>query len=399
MHPIKFGMILWVSLGLAACGGESSSIVPPIVPPPPPVNQIPNLSAGPHLGYIIGFDVLDTQQTANAASRFAQAVASGMSISRVQLGWGELESAPGVYELADLLLALDVATASGQQPFVTLSTLDTSELTLPLDLMAADRLTPAAALTIDGPEIRARFEAFLDWFIPELAAYRVWGLSIANEPSTLFESIDQQEITNFLINGAEYANALNEQIAITATIAGAADSNSEIVQFLADLIPHFDIASFNFYCLSSSTLQTTDQAVWATAIDTFIARAQGREIFFQELGCPAGWGDLGGSVVPPPQMINATAQIQADFFRYMFAQIETRDALRAATVFQLNDWSPALSRSFSDPLRLDGDPVTADRLEEWLATVGLCRWSDGACREAYDVFIDGVARLAAARGE
>lgn len=396
MFSVRAVVFLAICLLPAACGGGGGSSSP-VAPPPLPVDDIANLTPGPHLGYIVGFDALSAEQAADAENRFAEALTAGMSISRVQFDWEKLESQPGVFEPGDLMLALDQATISGQQPFVTLTTLDTGGLTIPSDLMAADRLTPAAGLTLDGPEITARFRAFLDWFIPELALYNVWGLAFANEPSTLFESIDQQEITRFLTQGADYANSINDRIAMTVTIAGGTDDDPAKIQFVADLIPHFDIASFNFYCLGSNTLQTTDQARWQADVDTFIARAQGLEVLFQELGCPAGWGDLGGSTNPPPQTINATPEIQADFFRFMLTQIETRDELRAATVFQLNDWSPGLARSFADPFRLLGDDVTADRLEEWLATVGMCRWSDGTCREAYDVFLDGAARLARVR--
>jgi len=384
---------------LAACGGSGSSALssrPPVVPPQTS-GQIPALSPGPHLGYIVGFETLDARQTADADNHFSEAVAAGMRISRIQISWEELEPAPGIFESGNLMIALDQATVSGQQPFLTLTTLDTGGLTIPLDLMAADRLTPAAGLTLDGPEILGRFHAFLDWLIPEIAAYKVWGLAIANEPSSLFESMDQQEITGFLIDGADYAGSLTDKISITATLAGAADNDPQIIRFVADLMPHFDIASYNFYCLDSNTLQTTGQTVWEKNLNTFISRARGREVFFQELGCPAGWGDLGGSAVTPRQVINATPQIQTSFFRFMFVQIESRDILRAATVFQLYDWSPGLARSFSDPYRLGGDPVTADRLEEWLATIGLCRWSDRTCREAYDIFLEGVAQMATVR--
>ena len=384
--------ILVSCLFLAACGDDSSS--PDNVPP---VNSIPNLTSGPHLGYIVGFDALNAQRSANADARFSEAVAAGMRISRAQLGWDELETARGVFDQNLLMSVLSEVTVAGQQPFFSLSTLDTGVLTIPSDLLTSDGLTLAAGLTIDGPEITARFQAFLDWLIPELLTYNTWGLAIANEPSTLFETISQQEITNFLISGVDYANTLTNQIAITVTIAGGADNNPEIIRFISDLIPHFDIASFNFYCLGSDTLQTTNQAAWQDAVDTFVSRAQNRPIFFQELGCPAGWGDLGGSVVTPQQSINATPEIQAEFFQFMFNQIKTRDELRAATIFQLNDWSPELARSFTDSLIAEGDAVVAARLEEWLATIGLCRWSDGSCREAYDVFIASVIEMAAAR--
>lgn len=400
-------MLLMVSCFLlAACNdGDSSPETGLALVPPDPVaaTAIPNLSDGPHLGYIVGFDALNDQQSANASIRLAETVSSGMRVSRAQLGWDELEPAPGEFDQNLLRSVLDDVTTADRQPFFSLTTLDTGVLTIPSDLRSSDGLAPAAGLTLDGAEIEARLQAFLNWLLPELDAYNTWGLSIANESSTLFDTIAQQEVSDFLVSGLAHANTLTDQIAVTVTIAGGADSNPDVERFINDLMPFLDIASFNFYCLDSNTLQVTNQDAWQGAVNTFLARAQNLPIVFHELGCPAGWTDLGGNAVTPPASINATPAIQADFFRYMFEQIQRQDRLRAAIVFQLYDWSPELAESFSDSLvgsaTGSDDNLVAARLEEWLATIGLCRWSDGTCREAYEVFVSAIAEMATIRNE
>jgi hypothetical protein len=72
--------------------------------------------------------------------------------------------------------------------------------------------------------------------------------------------------------------------------------------------------------------------------------------------------------------------------------------LRAATAFQLFDWSPELAAMFAQPLRAAGLPAFADRFEEWLATVGLRRWSDGSARPAWNAWLDQLERVREARG-
>ncbi len=368
------------------------------ITPPPATSATPRLEPGPHIDFIVGFDALNPKQAARANSLFAEAVTAGRRTTRVQLDWSVLEPQPGVYDTAELKEALDFASQSRQSVFVTVTTLDTGELTMPADLVAADGRTAAAGLTLDGPEITRRFRRFLDWLVPEIAAYKVWGLSLANEPSTNSGTISEQEIVDFLTQSADYAKTLDTDLAITVTLASATDPAQR--SFSDAVMKHLDIAMFNYYCLDFDGLQATDQARWASDLDVMISAAGGRDIFFQELGCPVGYSDLGGTKSPPPEAIGATPRIQQAFFQYMMDQLVARDQLRGASIFQLFDWSPKLSRAFTqfliDP-REDGSQATAAALQEWMMTVGMCRWPDGVCREAWNVYLDGVARAANVR--
>jgi len=345
------------------------------------------------MGYIVGFDALDAQQTALADSLQSQAITAGQDFTRIQFGWEDLESAPGVFNIGDLMAALDAAAATQQSIFLSLTTLDTGSLTIPADLMSANASTTARGIELDGAEIRARFHAFLDWLIPELANYNVWGIAIANESSTNFASVDQMAATNFLVDGVNYVRSVDPDLAVTVTIVGEF-FDPDVERFANDLMPQLDFAMFNFYCLDGQTLLASDSMHWATAVDKQIEVAAGREIIYQELGCPAGYADLGGPSQPVP-VIGSSVQLQDDFFGFMVNEIIARDELRGAYIFQLLDWSPALTQLFTDGLFDPNDPgsaVVAPRLTEWLMTIGMCRWSDGTCRPAWDTYLDGVTR-------
>ena len=73
--------------------------------------------------------------------------------------------------------------------------------------------------------------------------------------------------------------------------------------------------------------------------------------------------------------------------------------LRAATMFQLYDWSPELAGLFGDSLRDEGAVLLGDRLEEWLATSGFLRWEDSFERPAWQTWLAQLQRVRAARGD
>ncbi|MEM0955347.1 MAG: hypothetical protein AAGI24_14500 [Pseudomonadota bacterium] len=387
---------------LISCGsGGGSGSDDPALPDPQvqlPASNIPRLSEGKHLGLTVGFDPLSLQQQQQTEALLEINVAAGSTISRAQLDWAELESAPGVYDLAVLMAALDEATRFGQQPFLTLSTVDTGGLALPSDLQT-EQGALVDGMSLDAPSILARLESFLGWLVPELAAYEVWGLAIANESSTVFETIDRLEITRFLQAGISAVKRLDDNLAVTVTFVGDTQPGSMVERFLADLLPSLDLVSFNYYCLSNE-LVTTNQARWQSDIEILAARAGGKPIFFQELGCPAGWSDTRSAEQDRAATINAAPALQSEFFRLMLGQVEENAEIRAATVFQLYDWSPELVLSFVEPFRAPDEPgneLVIDRLSEWLGSVGMCRWSDGSCREAWDIYLEGLARLAEGR--
>lgn len=391
-----------LALCAGLCAGCGPDDIAPVMPTPTPVAtatptpvpvapSLPRLAAGPHLGMITGFDPLDQVRADEAAQRYAAARASGASIGRIQIDWSELEIGPGQYDESALADAFADPALDGMNLVVLLSTLDSESFTIP-DYLSEDGAL-RDGLTLRSPEVVDAFAAFLDWLAPQLLARDVWLLSIANEPKGPIDD----GLTTDADAAAFYAAALDQwngavpEIGITATFTIAAPEG--IPTFFEAVRSRADIVSFNYYCLTGD-IQVTDQTDWEARVAQMKADAGDREIFIQELGCPVGYSPQG-----QPTSIGGSLDTQVAFFDFFGDQFANDPQLRAATMFQLYDWSPDLATSFSGPLRDAGEDVIADRLEEWLATSGFVRWTDLAERPAWQSWLTALEKARDARGD
>ena len=152
-----------------------------------------------------------------------------------------------------------------------------------------------------------------------------------------------------------------------------------------------DIVSFNYYCLTGD-IQVTEQSDWEARLAQMKADAADREIFIQELGCPVGYSPQARAT-----SIGGSLENQVRFFEFFGEAFATDPQLRAATMFQLYDWSPELARMFGDFVRDDGAELAGDRLEEWLATSGFLRWEDSFERPAWQTWLEQLERVRSAR--
>ncbi|MEM7690711.1 MAG: hypothetical protein AAF291_16985 [Pseudomonadota bacterium] len=397
---LRIAFPLAAVFALAGCSVDEISIspnpptTPPVQNPPTPAPftpSLPRLASGPHLGMITGFDPLSDEQADEAALRYEQARASGASVGRVQIDWGELETAPGEYDEEALIDAFADPGLEGMNVVVLLSTLDSDGLTVPDYLVEDGALRDG--LTLASPQLVDAFSGFLDWLGPQLMARDVWLLSIANEPKGPVEDglASEQDAVTFYSEAMDQWNAAHPEIGITATFTIAAPQG--IPDFFEAVRARADIVSFNYYCLTGE-IQVTGQADWEARLAQMKADAGGREIFMQELGCPVGY-----SPQARPTFIGGSLENQVAFFEFFGEAFATDPQLRAATMFQLYDWSPELASQFGDSLRDQGFPVLGDRLEEWLATSGFLRWEDSFERPAWQTWRAQLERLKAARAD
>lgn len=360
--------------------------------------SIPRLSDGPHMGIIVGFDALvggPFDRAGRAEELLDIAANAGASISRIQVDWAGLELAPGQYDEASLTEALRGARGRGQSVFVTLSTLDSEGLTVPSDLVTSNgSLRPG--LELSSPEVLRRFEQFLDWFVPLLTREQVWGLALGNEvddPIREDRSLEEGALV-FFKAGRDRVNQLDPEIAVTVTLT--ISSLSSLPEFTRSLHEFLDLATLNHYCLQSD-LTVTRSAQWDVDVQTMRDTARDLPIMIQELGCPVGYGDEGVGAVSQANTNRGSPTIQSEYFEYFQALFNDDPQFRAATVFQLYDWSPELAQMFGDMTRTDASNAFSDRVAEWLATLGLCRWSDGTCRPAWDSWIETLKSQKSAR--
>jgi hypothetical protein len=336
---------------------------------------------------ITGFDPLTTEpydQISRVAELYEQATAAGMNISRFQIDWAELETARGVYDSDAMADFIEQINGTSLPAYVTLSTLDSGGVTFPGYLMNGEQL--ADGLTVASIEVTSALENFLEWFVPQLTGAGVWGLSIGNEGDTLIEDnmVNPEDFVSFFQAGLARVNALDADLSASVTFTGG--GYAKFPQETGAILEVSDHATVNFYCLEDG-LQVTREDVWATYLTDLKEDVGDKTIFFQELGCPVGYGDDGAGAPPRPgNGMGGTPEIQAQFVEFMVDAFISDPQFIGATWFQLLDWSPELAESFVAPIAAENQ-VAADLTAEWLATSGLCRWADGTCRPAWDEWL------------
>ncbi len=349
----------------------------------PDPSELPLLAPGNHLGIIVGFNAaLPPATTVQVEARWDEAVAAGMRLGRVQVDWGDLEPRRGEYRQDELEEPLRDLSQDALQPFLLLDAFDSSK---PADLQ--ERLD-SGDLTYGDPEVIDRFGALLDWAVPMLVSHGGWVISVTNEPGNLLDDLDPAarerrtgELLDFFAAARARVHRLEPGLAMTVTIREQETANE--LPFLAVV----DVASFNFYCsrFAADLAVESDPDRIRGYLDGMLAAAGELPVVIQELGCHAGWEER-------PTVTGATAELQQRFYEVVLAELSSRPRLRAAVVFQLVDWDPALVEAFySEPFRQAGLPESfIEEFAESLETVGLLRFEDGSARPAWDAFLDAL---------
>ncbi len=242
-----------------------------------------------------------------------------------------------------------------------------------------------------------RLTRFYDWLVPELAKLDVWGVSIGNEMEGTIEDevLTEAEVLNHLRIAMRHINSIDPNLAVSVTFTGT--GIEKLPNLVNSLVAEMDIVTFNNYCISDS-MKDTGPRIWKKTLKRWKNVAGDKDIFITELGCPVGFEQGEPGVYSEHNnKIGTDIELQNEFFAYHMDAFANDPQLRAATIFQLYDWSPELSVMFTDPFREAGIPLVGDRLEEWLATTGMCRWSDTQCRPAWDTWLNGLQDMRAER--
>jgi len=333
---------------------------------------------------IVGFEPPAPGTEATVQGHWDDAIAAGMDIGRVQVDWSELEPSPGVFVLDELEEDLQALEDDGLQIMVTLSTIDSLEYTMPADLVDPQQpLALADGMTFDDPIVTERFAALLDAVVPVVVEHGGFLITVGNEPDNHFEDNPAfaAEVAGFTAAAREHAATIDPTLAISMTLTyGSVDTYAVSTQIL-DVV---DVATFNFYCDGEGP---DIAGTVAPRMAAMLEVAGNKPVVIQELGCHAGWDDM-------PTMLGTSPEAQAAFFEAVRDEMLAEPRLRAAYVFQLLDWSPALTDLFAAELLAGGfDQTTIDFFTESLGTLGLCRWSDASCRPAWDVVLDTLGAL------
>ncbi len=343
------------------------------------------LGPGDHIGFIFGFDEPIAENEHAYEDRWNEAIAAGMTVGRIQLDWLDLEPAPGVFNEELLNESLELLVEDGVKPMLTLSTLDSEELTFPEDLMEPDHQDLVDGMPLNDPVVLERFENLANWLVPNFYNAGGWLITVGNEVDIRSEDHpdDVLEIVDFVAGAVESIHEVESEMAVTVTLTASAATNQP--QFTASLMELLDVACFNFYCQDAAGI-VQDANFVQESIDILLGASGDLPLVIQELGCPAGYEDEQSN-------IEGTLEKQRAFFEAVWNEMEDSQRFRAAIIFQLIDWSPELTNFYLQWLQ--GMPQWfIDMYEESLRTMGLCRWEDGSERPAWDEFILGIEMFA-----
>lgn len=366
----------------SSTGGGSSSTGSAVDDP------MPLLDPGPHLGMIIGFEEAAPGTETQVQGHWDGALSAGMDIGRIQVDWAELEPAPGTYDLVDFTSMLEALAADDVQIMVTLSTIDSLEYTVPADLSdPEDPLALAGGVAFDDPLVTDRFAGLLDQVIPLVKRHGGFLITVGNEPDNGFEDRPgfAAEVAGFTAAARAHAATVDPDVTISMTLTYASIDTYDVSQQIFDEI---DVVTLNMYCQGDDG-NVQDPAMLGPRLAAALDAVGDKPLVFQELGCPAGWEDV-------PTAIDGNLEKQRGFFEAFAVQMQAQPRLRAAYVFQMLDWSPALRDIFAQALIDAGfDQATIDLFTESLGTIGLCRWDDATCRPAWDEVLAAIAMLSA----
>ncbi|MFO7830215.1 MAG: hypothetical protein R6V23_16455 [Bacteroidales bacterium] len=342
--------------------------------------ELPLLNGNNKIGTIQGFNPSNPPATEDSmAARWQDAINAGMTVSRLQIDWPELEPSPNAYDKARFEQRLMDMKAQGLQTFLLISAYDSDGPVVPYDLYGKD---------FDDPELIQRFQNLMDWVIPLLLEYDGYLISISNEADNSFGEVPNlhNEILTFLLEIKEHIHRINESMAVTVTFAeGSLDEDKSGIN---EILAVCDVACWNFYGAKSQFtspyyyIAQTENEI-KSDIQRMLDVSGEKNIVIQELGMYTGNVTL-----------NSSQEIQRKFFEVFFTEMKKTDRIIVAYNFQLVDWSPEVTEILAQDLVDEGlSQDFIDQFSESLETIGLVNYNNGARKKAWDEFVYWLAEF------
>jgi hypothetical protein len=345
---------------------------------PVDASALPLLAPGTHIGIIYS----DPSPEAKAAldARWNECLAAGLSASEPSISWSDLASEEGMKHVEWMLSTCHAAHLS---PYLSITTINTNQLTLPESLAdPADPTRLAGGRHFDDPEVIAQFGALLDRVVPLLVKNGGFFLSVGNEIDGYLggHRDEATAFVHFVEAARRRAHAIDPRLAVGATFgAGAMTDTPELVP---RILAVSDAAAFTYYPLNPD-FSVCDPSVVAAGFDALLAASGDLPVLLQEVGYPSGY--------MPAAHNGSSPELQRQFVANVFAALRDRPRIRFVSFLQLADWTQPEVDAFVHYYSL-GATLDA-RFPEYLATLGLCQ-SDGSPKPAYEAFLDGLRRLA-----
>lgn len=317
---------------LAACGGGGFD------------NRVPEPRGARSFGLAVG-----PAEDGDYDGAFDKAVAIGMNVTSLSLGWDEIEVSPGVFDNPFLAIAEAYYPPNGIGVVLALSPIDTNVLRVPADLVG---------LPFDDPAVIARFDALIDWVFTQIPTLDLPALSIGNEVDAWLGTDATLWAQYHAFFTAVRAHVLSVRpglnVGVKATFRGLTGAAQT---FLADLDADADSIFATYYPLATDFTVLPTTAVRAD-LDDLCALYPGRAIELLEFGAPSS------------ALLVSSEAVQALFVEALFGAWDAHASQIPLVVFDWQtDVSPAQLSQFEAYYGISDPNFLA-----YLGTLGLRTW-------------------------
>ena len=201
---------------------------------------------------------------------------AGARLMYVSVKWSDLEPKPGVYNLKPIDDAVVNLGPLGFHVAITIQTIDTSNRTLPPDLMDKP---------FDSPEMRARLDALLQQIGPKLTA-AVVDVNLGNEVDVYLGTHPQElEAYAGLMEAGRTRLRTSRPglpVGVTTTFDGLKTRASVFQRLNRDM----DVVTMTYYPLTAA-FAVRPAADVSGDFDMMASAAGTKPLLLQEVGCPA----------------------------------------------------------------------------------------------------------------
>lgn len=340
--------------------------------------DLPLLSIGIHPGLTYHAPATAAEPTLDSA--WHEIVAAGVDAQVVRLKWCDIEILPGVYDTSGLQAQLAQLSAGGFETFLSLATIDRTQLALPSDLLdPSDPQKLAPGLTWDHPTINVRFQALLDFITPHLASNDGFFLSIGREVDRylVVRPAEVQPFADFIKSSSLHVHATQPKLGVGASLSfNTVATSSPIltaIRATADNVP------FVYYPIEND-FTMRDPSVAGAEILAMAQAVAPRPLMLEEYGYPSGY-------LPIPTN-GSSLEKQRQFIENCFQAFVDIPKVRLAACNHLADFSSTEVMAIAGYVGI-GTPL----FHEFVASLGLREQSSGAPKLAYAEFLLGLAKL------
>lgn len=355
-------------------------------------SKLPLLPDGQYQTFETGFNIDNPRFVRNAIRRYQDdATEAGMRVKPFEIGWSEIEPLEGRYQLDEFEDRLASYRDQGWRPLVFLRAIDSDDITVPRYLKGTDEPMSLTDVDVSSPRFIERYNALMDEVVPLVRQYGGFAIMIVNEADNFLTPYPEltEQVTQFVDAVRDHVHGIDPDMAVGVALSNGFDYDDDL-DLIRDPLPHHlalieasDIAVFNFYC---RRVPLADQSASVRQrIDARIRAANGKDVIFQEVGCPSGGAD------------GFSLEHQRQFFAQYF-QAVSDTSVRVSVVFQLVDWTQATIDFYGNALQplMDAEPAFRDNPElifvylNQLSTIGIVDATTGEPKPAWFEFLNAI---------